>query len=110
VAQWLTRWQDHRAIGVVHAPSRERWGDDVPTVLDRRYDAFVHLDDTGALRPLHLEPEHSKKGRTKAERRQGGLRGAHAQRHTNGIARTPCRRACRTERPPLTCGCHRTAL
>ncbi len=57
--QWLTCWQDHRAIGVVYAPSRERSGNYVPTVLGRRYDAFVYLDDTTALRPLHLEPEHS---------------------------------------------------
>jgi hypothetical protein len=30
----------------------------VPTVLPRRYDAFLYIDRTRALRPLHLrEPE-----------------------------------------------------
>lgn len=54
---WLTRRRDHRAIGVVYAPDRERWGNYVPTVLGERYDAFLYLDDTRPLRPLHLEPE-----------------------------------------------------
>ena len=44
----------HRAIGVVYYPSRER-GNYVPTVLPRRYDAFLYLDQTEGLHPLHLE-------------------------------------------------------
>jgi len=44
----------HRAIGVVYHPERERYGNYVPTVVPRRYDAFVYLDRTRALRPLHL--------------------------------------------------------
>jgi erythromycin esterase len=44
----------HRAIGVVYHPSLERWGNFVPSVLPRRYDAFVHLERTRALSPLHL--------------------------------------------------------
>jgi erythromycin esterase-like protein len=52
---WLERRLDHRAIGVVYRPERERWGNYVPTVLGRRYDAFLYLDRTTALRPLHLE-------------------------------------------------------
>jgi erythromycin esterase len=49
----------HRAIGVVYNPDRERWGNYVPTVLPRRYDAFVFLDETRALDPLHMpaQPE-----------------------------------------------------
>jgi erythromycin esterase-like protein len=43
----------HRAIGVVYRPERERRGNYVPTVLGGRYDAFVWLDETTALRPLH---------------------------------------------------------
>ena len=36
---------------------RERWGSHyVPTVAGRRYDAFIWLDQTKALRPLHGEP------------------------------------------------------
>jgi erythromycin esterase len=43
----------HRAIGVVYRPERERWGNYVPSVLGDRYDAFVWIDQTRALRPLH---------------------------------------------------------
>ncbi|TYP82876.1 erythromycin esterase family protein [Blastococcus xanthinilyticus] len=53
--EWLDRRLDHRAIGVVYRPERERWGNYVPTVLGERYDAFLYLDDTTPLRPLHLE-------------------------------------------------------
>ena len=43
----------HRAIGVVYHPERERYGNYVPTVLPHRYDAFLFMDETEALRPLH---------------------------------------------------------
>jgi erythromycin esterase-like protein len=45
----------HRAIGVVYRPEREH-GNYVPTVLPRRYDAFFFIDQTLALRPLHVIP------------------------------------------------------
>lgn len=45
---------DHRAIGVVYDPRRERWGNYVPTMVAGRYDAFVYVDETRAVRPLHL--------------------------------------------------------
>ncbi len=45
-----------RAIGVVYDPARE-WGNYVPTVLPLRYDAFMYLDRTEALHPLHITPE-----------------------------------------------------
>jgi erythromycin esterase len=48
---WMRR--DHRAIGVVYNPERERYGNYVPTLLPRRYDAFIYLDETRALHPLH---------------------------------------------------------
>jgi len=51
-------WRGHRAIGVVYHPEYERFGNYVPTVLPRRYDAFLYLDQTEALRPLHL-PVHN---------------------------------------------------
>jgi erythromycin esterase-like protein len=51
----LTDELAHRAIGVVYRPERERWGNYVPTVLGERYDAFLHLEDTSPLQPLHLE-------------------------------------------------------
>jgi erythromycin esterase len=43
-----------RAIGVVYNPSYERLGNYVETVLPERYDAFLFIDDTHALRPLHM--------------------------------------------------------
>jgi erythromycin esterase-like protein len=43
----------HRAIGVVYHPHSERFGNYVPTVLPRRYDAFCYIDETRALHPLH---------------------------------------------------------
>jgi len=44
----------HRAIGVVYRPEFEAYGNYVPTVLPRRYDAFLFLDRTEALRPLRV--------------------------------------------------------
>jgi erythromycin esterase-like protein len=44
-----------RAIGVVYHPEFEA-GNYVPTVLPLRYDAFMYLDQTQALHPLHIEP------------------------------------------------------
>jgi len=41
----------HRAIGVVYRPEYER-GNSVPTVLPRRYDALLYLDQTQALHAL----------------------------------------------------------
>jgi len=41
-----------RAIGVVYHPEYEA-GNYVPTILPRRYDAFLFLDETHALHPLH---------------------------------------------------------
>ncbi len=48
-------WEEprgHRAIGVVYRPQYEGFGNYVPTVLPRRYDAFIYLEQTRALRPL----------------------------------------------------------
>jgi erythromycin esterase-like protein len=55
---WLRLPLDHRAIGVVYHPGRERWGNYVPTVLGARYDAFLYLETTRALRPMHGEPAY----------------------------------------------------
>jgi erythromycin esterase-like protein len=46
----------HRAIGVVYQPELESYGNYVPTVLPKRYDAFLYADETEALHPLHIEP------------------------------------------------------
>ena len=53
------RARGHRAIGVVYHPERER-GNFVPTVLPRRYDAFLYIDESHALHPLHIAPADGK--------------------------------------------------
>lgn len=47
----------HRAIGVVYNPEHERFGNYVPTIIPKRYDAFIFLDTTNALHPIHITPQ-----------------------------------------------------
>jgi erythromycin esterase len=47
----------HRAVGVVYNPQYEQYGNYVPSILPLRYDAFIYLDETSALHPLHIEPD-----------------------------------------------------
>ena len=49
--EW-SEWRGHRAIGVVYRPQYEAYGNYVPTILPRRYDAFLFIDGTTAVRPL----------------------------------------------------------
>jgi erythromycin esterase-like protein len=49
----------HRAVGVVYDPHRER-GNYVPSKMAKRYDAFMYIDRTKGLHPLHLEPDSTK--------------------------------------------------
>lgn len=43
----------HRAVGVVYDPEYEKHGHNyVPTELANRYDSFIFVDETNALRPL----------------------------------------------------------
>jgi erythromycin esterase-like protein len=51
---WLAGWLGHRAIGVVYNPQREL-GNYVPTLMGRRYDVLLWLEETTALTPLHRE-------------------------------------------------------
>jgi erythromycin esterase len=51
---------DHRAIGVVYNPENERYGNYVPSKMADRYDAFLFIDRTRALHPLHLHPHREK--------------------------------------------------
>jgi len=53
-------WIAHRAIGVVYHPEREKYGNYVPTIFNLRYDAFLYIDQTRALHPLHLKPDGHK--------------------------------------------------
>jgi erythromycin esterase-like protein len=48
----LLDWRGHRAVGVVYRPEYERYGNYVPTVLPRRYDVNMFLDESRALTPL----------------------------------------------------------
>lgn len=45
----------HRAVGVVYDPHHER-GNYVPSRLSDRYDAFLYIDRTHGLHPLHIKP------------------------------------------------------
>jgi len=44
----------HRAIGVVYDPRREAWGNYVPTIVPRRYDVFLHIEETTGVDALHM--------------------------------------------------------
>jgi erythromycin esterase len=44
-----------RAIGVVYHPETEAYGNYVPSDLEKRYDAFLYIDKTRALSPLHMQ-------------------------------------------------------
>jgi erythromycin esterase len=48
------RIKGQRAIGVVYNPQYERFGNYVPTILTKRYDAFIYIDKTHTLHPLHM--------------------------------------------------------
>jgi erythromycin esterase-like protein len=54
--RWLRTALDHRAVGVVYRPERERWGNYVPSTLGDRYDALLWFGDTAAVEPLRSEP------------------------------------------------------
>ncbi len=51
--QLVTPRLGHRAVGVVYNPQFESRGNYVPTVLSKRYDAFIFIDQTHALKSLH---------------------------------------------------------
>jgi erythromycin esterase len=46
----------HRAIGVVYDPNFE-FGNYVPSDIPQRYEAFIYLDKTNAVHPLHIKPD-----------------------------------------------------
>ncbi len=45
-------WIGHRAIGVVYNPEFEAYGNYVPSRVGSRYDAFIYIHQSKALRPL----------------------------------------------------------
>ena len=48
-------WRGQRAIGVVYNPQYEKNGNYVSTDISSRYDAFLFIDETHALHPLHMQ-------------------------------------------------------
>ena len=54
LVEWLLEPRGQRAVGVVYHPEYEWYGNYVPTVLPRRYDAMVHVDESRALVPLRV--------------------------------------------------------
>src|SRR5688500_4688164 len=44
----------HRAIGVVYDPHHESWGNYVPTIVPRRYDAFLYIENSSGVDALHM--------------------------------------------------------
>ena len=49
----------HRAVGVVYNPEYENKKNYVPSLLPTRYDAFIYLEETSAVHPLHIQPDGS---------------------------------------------------
>ncbi len=47
----LNQFRGHRAIGVVYNTAQDA-GNYVPTILPRRYDAFIFIRETGPLQPV----------------------------------------------------------
>jgi erythromycin esterase-like protein len=54
---FIENYFDHRAIGVVYNTEYEKYGNYVPSILLLRYDAFIFLDQTKALHPMHILPD-----------------------------------------------------
>lgn len=50
----------HRAVGVVYNPENDYYNNYVASLIPERYDAFVYLDQTEALHPIHLRPDGDK--------------------------------------------------
>lgn len=48
----FNQWIGHRAIGVVYDPYFETYGNYVPSKISERYEAFIYLEHTKALKPL----------------------------------------------------------
>jgi erythromycin esterase-like protein len=50
----LKKAVNHRAIGVVYHPKLEHRGNYVPSIIPKRYDAFLFIDQTQALHPIEI--------------------------------------------------------
>jgi erythromycin esterase len=54
---FLSRPIPHRAIGVVYNPMSEFPVNYVPSIIPDRYEAFIFMDETHALHPMHIIPD-----------------------------------------------------
>ncbi|WP_224997773.1 erythromycin esterase family protein [Cesiribacter sp. SM1] len=52
--QYLQQPLGHRAVGVVYHPNLEAYGNYVPSVIPKRYDAFLFIDKSRALHPISV--------------------------------------------------------
>ena len=50
----LTEPIGHRAIGVVYDARNEHWGNYVPTIVPRRYDAFLYIEESAGVDAFHM--------------------------------------------------------
>jgi erythromycin esterase len=48
---------NHRAIGVIYKPDMDYYGNYVPGLIPKRYDAFIYLDETQALHPVKTKTD-----------------------------------------------------
>src|SRR5688572_32602730 len=63
---WLDRRLDHRAIGVVYRPERERWGNYVPTVRSEEHTSELQSQSNLVCRLLlEKKKKKTKKQNTK---------------------------------------------
>lgn len=53
----MSKYLNHRAIGVVYDPTLEHYGNYVPSLIPERYDAFMFIDETKALHPIYTQEE-----------------------------------------------------
>ncbi|HUQ19676.1 MAG TPA: erythromycin esterase family protein [Gemmatimonadaceae bacterium] len=53
----LRQPRGNRAIGVVYNSNTESWGNYVATILPERYDAFIYIEESKAVDPLHMPAE-----------------------------------------------------
>jgi len=45
----------HRAIGVIYEPEFEHIGNYVPSNISERYDGFIYIDETTAVKPIQMK-------------------------------------------------------
>jgi hypothetical protein len=57
------KWRGQRAIGVVYNLQYERYGNYVPTNISLIYNAFLFIDETHTLNPLHMQTINERSSR-----------------------------------------------